>query len=49
MYFPFCTTGVVPVSMYISTHRLRETSAIRTGITGVAISFQMAEEGGCQT
>ena len=33
--------------LYIGKHRLRETSAIRMGITGVAISFQMAEEGSC--
>jgi len=49
MYFPFRTTGVVHVSMEFCTHCLRETSAIRTDITGVAISFQMAEEGSCRT
>lgn len=47
IYFLYLSTGVVHVSLEFWTHRLRETSAIRTGITGVAISFQMAEEGGC--
>lgn len=48
MYFQFRTTGV-HVSLEFRTHCLRETSAIRTGITCVAISFQMADEDSCHT